>query len=72
MPQLLFTMGKARYPLYKRLGGPQGRSGQVRKISPPLGFVPWTVRPVASHYIDYASRTVVYFLLICGYAHIIH
>jgi len=21
--------GKTRYPLYKRLGGPQGRSGQV-------------------------------------------
>jgi hypothetical protein len=26
---------KARYPLYSRLGGPQGRSGQVRKILPP-------------------------------------
>jgi hypothetical protein len=25
--------GKTRYPLYRRLGGPQGRSGQVRKIS---------------------------------------
>jgi hypothetical protein len=23
---------KTRYPLYRRLGGPQGRSGQVRKI----------------------------------------
>jgi len=31
----LFTPGKTRYPLYRRLGGPQGRSGQVRKISPP-------------------------------------
>jgi hypothetical protein len=30
--------GKTRYPLYRRLGGPQGRSGQVRKISPPPGF----------------------------------
>jgi hypothetical protein len=28
-------MGKTRYPLYRRLGGPQGRSGRVRKISPP-------------------------------------
>ena len=28
---------KTRYPLYRRLGGPQGRSGQVRKISPPTG-----------------------------------
>ena len=26
--------GKTRYPLYRRLGGPQGRSGHVRKISP--------------------------------------
>ena len=30
--------GKTRYPLYRRLGGPQGRSGQVRKISLPPGF----------------------------------
>ena len=28
---------KTRYPLYGRLGGPQGRSGQVRKVSPPTG-----------------------------------
>jgi len=27
--------GKTRYPLYRRLGGPQGRSGRVRKILPP-------------------------------------
>ena len=32
--------GKTRYPLYRRMGGPQGRSGQVRKISPPPGFDP--------------------------------
>ena len=31
--------GKTRYPLYRRLGGPQGRSGQVRKISPPTGIL---------------------------------
>ena len=30
--------GKTRYPLYRRLGGPQGRSGRVRKISPPTGI----------------------------------
>ena len=47
--------GKAtRYPLYRRLGGSQGRSGQVRKISPPPGFHPRTVQPVASRYTDYA------------------
>ena len=26
---------KNRYPLYRRLDGPRGRSGEVRKISPP-------------------------------------
>ena len=45
--------GKTRYPLYRRLGGPQGRSGQMRKIWPPLGFDPRTVQPVASRYTDY-------------------
>jgi hypothetical protein len=47
--------GKTRYPLYRRLGGPQGRSGQVRKISPPPGFDPWTVQPVVSRYTDWAT-----------------
>jgi hypothetical protein len=27
--------GKTRYPLYRRLGGPQGRSGRLRKILTP-------------------------------------
>jgi hypothetical protein len=44
--------GKTRYPLYRRLGMSQGRSGQVRKISPPTGFDPQTVQPVASCYTD--------------------
>ena len=46
---------KTRYPLYRRLGGPQGRSGQVRKISLPPGFDPQTVQPVASRYTDFAK-----------------
>jgi hypothetical protein len=45
--------GKTRYPLYRRLGGPQGHSGRVQKISPPPVFGPWTVQPVASRYTDY-------------------
>jgi hypothetical protein len=49
-PRPLFTPRKTRYPLYRSLGGPQGRSGQVGKISPPPGFYPWTVQPVASRY----------------------
>ena len=46
--------GKTRYPLYRRLGGPQGWSGQVQKISPPPGFDSRTVQPVASRYTDWA------------------
>ena len=47
--------GKTRYPMYRRLGWSQGRSGQVRKTSPPPGFDPQTVQPVASRYTDWAS-----------------
>ena len=46
--------GKTLYPLYRRMGGPQGRSGRVWKISPTPGFDPRTVQPVASHYTDWA------------------
>jgi hypothetical protein len=56
-PATLYPPGKTRYPLYRRLGGPQGRFGQARKISPsPPGFDPRTVQPVASRYTDYATR----------------
>jgi hypothetical protein len=44
--------GKTRHPLYRRLGGPQDRSGRVRKISPPPRFDPRTVQPVGSRYTD--------------------
>ena len=47
---------KTRYPFYRRLGGPRGRSGEVRKISPPPGFDPRIVEPVASRYTDWATR----------------
>jgi hypothetical protein len=44
--------GKTRYPFYRKLGRPQGRSGQVRKFSPSPGFDPQSIQPVASYYID--------------------
>ena len=47
--------GKTRYSLYRRLGGSQGRYGQVRKISPSPGFDPRTVQPVASRYTDWTT-----------------
>jgi hypothetical protein len=52
-PRPLRPPGRTRYPLYMRLGGPQSRSGQVRKNSPPPGFDPRTVQPVASRYTVY-------------------
>jgi len=46
------ALPSGKTPLYSRLGGPQGRSGQAREISPPLEFDPRTVQPVASRYTD--------------------
>ena len=48
------TPEKSRYPLYRWLVGPQGRSGRVRKISRQPGFDPRTAQPVASRYTDCA------------------
>jgi hypothetical protein len=54
-PGCFLPPGKTRYPLYRRLGGHQGQSGQVQKILLPPRFNPWTVQPVASHYTDYTT-----------------
>jgi len=59
-PGRSLPLGKTRYPLYRRLGGPQGWSGQVQKIPPPPGFDPRTVQPVATRYIDYATQPTIY------------
>jgi len=42
-PGCSLSPGKTRYTLYRRLGGPQGQSGQVRKISPPPGLDAWSL-----------------------------
>jgi hypothetical protein len=42
--------------MYRRLVGPQSRSGKVRKISPPPEFDPRTVQPAASRYTETPSR----------------
>ena len=41
---------QTRHPLYTRLGGLQGRSGLVRKLTPPPVFDPRTVQAVASRF----------------------
>jgi hypothetical protein len=45
--------GKTRSILFMRLVGPQGQSGQLRKISLPPGYDSLTIRPVANRYTDY-------------------
>ena len=50
----LYPGKENRYPLRRRLDEPQGRSGRVPKISPPPGFDPRTVQPVASRHTDWA------------------
>ena len=65
--------GNTRYPLYRRLGGPQVRSVWVRKNSPPPGFDPRTVQPVTSRYADWAIRPTWYVCVcvcICVYIYI--
>ena len=60
-----FTPGKeTRDLLYRRLGGPQGRSRRVQKISSTPGFDLRTVQPVASRYTDYAIPAVLLLLLL--------
>ena len=41
--------GKTRYPLYRRLGGPQGRSGRAENLVP-TGIRSRTVQPVVRRY----------------------
>jgi hypothetical protein len=62
-PGRFLPPGKTQYPLYRRLGGPQGRFRQVRKISPPPGFDPRTVQPVASRYTDWATWPLIHTLM---------
>jgi hypothetical protein len=53
-PGRSLSSGKTRYPLYRRLGGPQGRSEEVRKDSPPPEVDNPTVQLVASLYTNCA------------------
>jgi len=56
--------GKTRYPFYRRLGGPQGRSGQVRKISPHRNSIPdCPTRSQSLYRLRYPARITVAHLL---------
>ena len=46
-PRPLYPGKETRDLLYRGLGGYQGQSGRMRKISPPPTFDPRTIQPVA-------------------------
>jgi len=50
-PGCTLPPGKTRYPLYTRLGGPQGRSVRAENLVP-TGIPSQTVQPVVSRYTD--------------------
>ena len=53
--------GKTRYPLYRRLGGPKRRSGQVRKISSPTR-IRTPDRPARSQSLNWLRYPAQYFV----------
>jgi len=53
-PGHTLTPGKTLYPFYRRLGGPQGRSGLAESLVP-TGIRSRTVQPVVSHYTNWAT-----------------
>jgi len=50
-PSRTLPPGKTGYAFYRRLGGPQGRSGRAEKLVP-TGIRSRTVQPVVSRYTD--------------------
>ena len=53
-PRRTLPQGKTRYPFYRRLGGPQGRSGRAENLVP-TGTRSRTFQPVVSRYTDWAT-----------------
>ena len=48
-PGRILPPGETRYTFYRRLGGPQGRSGRAENLVP-IGIRSRTVQPLVSHY----------------------
>jgi len=51
--------GKTRYTFYRRVSGPQGRSGRAENLVP-TGIRFRTVQPVVSRYTDCATRLTLF------------
>ena len=56
---MVLPPGKTRYPLYRRLGGPQGRSGREENLVP-TGIRSRIVQLVVSRYTNWATRPTYY------------
>jgi len=50
-PDRTLPPGKTQYPFYRRLRGPEGRSGRAENLVP-TGIQSRTVQPVVSRYTD--------------------
>jgi hypothetical protein len=55
-PGRTLPTGKTRYSLYRRLGGPQGRSEGAENLVA-TGIPSRTIQPVVSRYTDWATRS---------------
>ena len=57
-PGYTLPPGKTRYPFYRRLGGPQGRSGRAENLVP-TGVWSWTVQPIAQslYWLSYLAHS---------------
>ena len=54
-PDRTLLPGKTRYPLHRRLGGPQGRSGRAENLVP-TGIRSRTIQPIVSCYTDWVTQ----------------
>ena len=64
-PSLTLPPGETWYPLYRKLGGPQGRSGRVENLVP-TGIQSRTIQPVVIwamlHQLSYPAHLCMYSL----------
>ena len=63
-PGRTLTPGKTRFPFYRRLGGPQGRSGRAENLVP-TGIRSRTVQPIVIRYTDWATRPTYNWYILC-------
>ena len=55
-PRRTLPPGKTRYPLYRRMGGLQERSGRAENLVP-TGILSWAVQPLVGRYTSWATRS---------------